>query len=86
MITKIIKRDGREVPFNIEKITNAIYKAAQAIGGKDYNTALKLSEMVADRLDEIYKGRVPTVEQVQDCVEKVLVETGHARTAKEYIL
>ena len=86
MITKIIKRDGREVAFNIEKITNAIYKAAQAVGGKDYNTALKLSEMVADRLDESYKGTVPTVEQVQDCVEKVLVETGHARTAKEYIL
>ena len=86
MITKIIKRDGREVAFNIEKITNAIYKAAQAVGGKDYSTALKLSEMVADRLDESYKGSVPTVEQVQDCVEKVLVETGHARTAKEYIL
>ncbi len=86
LITKIIKRDGRQVAFNIEKITNAIYKAAQAVGGKDYNTALKLSEMVADRLDESYKGTIPTVEQVQDCVEKVLVETGHARTAKEYIL
>ena len=44
MITKIKKRDGREVPFNIEKITNAIFKAAQAAGGQDYETALKLAE------------------------------------------
>jgi len=86
MITKIIKRDGREMPFNIEKITNAIFKAAQSVGGKDYAEAMKLSELVAKKLDEQYKESVPTVEQVQDTVEKVLVETGHARTAKAYIL
>ena len=48
MITKIIKRDGREVPFNIEKIANAIFKAATATGGKDYDTALKLAEKTVE--------------------------------------
>ena len=43
MITKITKRDGREVPFNIEKIAQAIFKAAQSIGGNDYNVALELA-------------------------------------------
>ena len=43
MLTKIIKRDGREVPFNIEKIANAIFKAAQAVGGSDYDQAMALA-------------------------------------------
>jgi ribonucleoside-triphosphate reductase (formate) len=86
LITKIKKRDGREVPFNIEKIANAIFKAAQAAGGQDYNTALDLAEEVTRYLEESYSGKVPEVEEIQDAVEKVLIESGHARTAKEYIL
>ncbi|MHC1695034.1 MAG: anaerobic ribonucleoside triphosphate reductase [Eubacteriales bacterium] len=88
MITKIRKRDGREAPFNIEKIAQAIYKAAQAIGGRDYNSALELAEKVALSVEKDCEadGSIPTVEQIQDTVENVLINTGHARTAKEFIL
>lgn len=86
MITKIKKRDGREVPFNIEKIANAIFKAANVTGGKDYNTALTLAEKVAEYIECNLGKTVPGVEEIQDAVEKILIETGHARTAKEYIL
>ncbi|MDU5080896.1 anaerobic ribonucleoside triphosphate reductase [uncultured Tissierella sp.] len=86
MITKIRKRDGREVPFNIEKISNAIFKAAQAAGGHDYNTSMALAEKVIAVADEKFRGTVPGVEDLQDIVEKILIESGHAKTAKEYIL
>ncbi len=86
MITKIRKRDGREVPFNIEKIASAIFKAASATGGKDYNTAMGLAERVVAYIEQSMDKRVPEVEEIQDAVEKVLIETGHARTAKEFIL
>ncbi len=86
MITKIRKRDGREVPFNIEKIANAIFKAAQSCGGRDYATAFELAQQVAQYLDSQQLSDIPTVEAVQDAVEKILVKNGHARTAKEYIL
>ena len=88
MITRIRKRDGREVPFNIEKIAGAIFKAAQAVGGSDYDTALALACEVAEKIEEQSReaGRIPAVEDIQDMVEKVLMERGHARTAKEYIL
>ncbi len=88
MITKIQKRDGRQMAFNVEKIAEAIYKAALAVGGKDYDSALSLAEEVCRVLDEkvAAEGGIPTVEEVQDTVEKVLVENGHAKTAKAYIL
>ena len=86
MITKIRKRDGREVPFNIEKIASAVFKAASATGGKDYKTAMDLAERVVAYIEESMDKRVPDVEEIQDAVEKVLIETGHARTAKEFIL
>ena len=88
MITKIQKRDGRQVPFNVQKIADAIYKAASAVGGKDFNSALALAEEVCRILDEkaIKSGKIPSVEDVQDTVEKVLVENGHAKTAKAFIL
>lgn len=86
MITTIVKRDGREVPFHIEKIADAIFKAAQALGGRDYDTAMELAQSVVRQLEEQYQNMVPSVEQVQDMVEHTLVEAGHARTAKEYIL
>ena len=86
MITKIRKRDGREAPFNIEKIANAIYKAASATGGRDYDTALRLAEKVVEYIEKKFDKQIPSVEEIQDTVEKVLIETGHARTAKEFIL
>ena len=86
MITKIKKRDGREVPFNIEKIANAIYKAAAIVGGSDYNLSMELAEKVADYIGEKYVKKVPEVEEVQDAVERVLIEEGYATTAKNYIL
>lgn len=88
MITKIQKRDGRQVPFNVQKIADAIYKAASAVGGKDFNSAIALAEEVCRILDEksASTGKIPSVEDVQDTVEKVLVENGHAKTAKAFIL
>ncbi len=85
MITKITKRDGRQVPFTIEKISNAIFKAAQAVGGNDFGESMELAEKVCAQLEQ-KQLQIPTVEQVQDTVEKVLVENGHAKTAKAYIL
>lgn len=86
-INQIIKRDGRCTDFNIDKIANAIYKAAAVLGGKDHEMALDLAQKVEEYLLQgQLKDGCPTVEQVQDAVEKVLIEHGHARTAKEYIL
>ena len=86
MITKIVKRDGRSVDFNLEKITDAIFKAAQAIGGTDYEAAKELANKVCAYLEEELGETAPTVEHVQDTVERVLIDSGHARTAKEFIL
>ena len=86
MIQQIVKRDGRMAPFEIDKITNAIFGAAQASGGQDHDMAQKLAEQVEKTLEETAGTETPTVEQVQDTVEKVLIESGHARTAKKYIL
>lgn len=86
MITKIKKRDGREVPFNIEKIANAIFKAVSATGGNDYGAAVSLAEKVVECVENELRGKVPTVEEIQDAVEKVLIEAGLARTAKAFIL
>ncbi len=86
MIEMIVKRDGRQVAFDSSKITDAIYKAAQVLGGNDRETAEELTRKVIAYLeDELHETR-PTVEQVQDVVEKILIENGHARTAKEFIL
>ena len=86
-IQKIRKRDGRVVPFDKEKITNAIWGAAQAVGGKDRKKAEMLSKEVMRVLERKYDaGSIPAVEHVQDIVEKVLIENGHAKTAKAYIL
>ncbi len=86
-IKMVTKRDGRVVPFTQERITNAIYRAAVAVGGRDRNTSRQLSDQVVSRL-EARSGpdQVPNVEEIQDIVEKVLIENGHAKVAKAYIL
>ncbi len=84
---EIKKRDGRIVEFCPDKITQAIFKAARAVGGEDYELAEHLTGEVISFLDgNKIPGLIPTVEEIQDAVEKVLIERGHARTAKAYIL
>ena len=84
MIEKIRKRDGRVEKFAPEKITSAIFKAAVACGGSDYQLAQSLCEKVVELAEERYRGKIPEVEQIQDLVEYVLIENGHAKTAKAY--
>ncbi|MFZ5647215.1 MAG: anaerobic ribonucleoside-triphosphate reductase [Bacillota bacterium] len=86
MFKVIRKRDGREVSFDETKITDAIFKAARAVGGEDRQTAMELTIEVLKMLKRMYNGNIFGVEEVQDVVEKVLIESGHARTAKAYIL
>jgi uridine kinase len=87
MVDTIIKRDGRAVPFKRDKITSAIYRAAVACGGRDQAEAARVTDDVLAMLDARgSRGSWPTVEEVQDLVEKALIERGHARTAKAYIV
>lgn len=100
MINYIVKRDGRVVPFDKSKITFAVLRAAVAVGGRDRETAEKIADKVVDLLEKRKGGATgngpqaasgstesyPTVEEVQDAVEKVLIEEGHAKTAKAYIV
>ncbi|MFO8007310.1 MAG: anaerobic ribonucleoside-triphosphate reductase, partial [Candidatus Brocadiia bacterium] len=86
-IEQVRKRDGRVVPFDQSKIADAIFKAAQAVGGDDRVMAEELAGTVTMLLEkDADDGSPPEIEQIQDIVEKVLIETGHAKTAKAYIL
>lgn len=81
------KRDGRLEPFDQERITEAIWKAAKAVGGKDKEQAKLISDQVAAELEKRFGvDGCPTVEEIQDFVEKMLIENGRAQTAKAYIL
>ncbi len=81
------KRDGKLEPFDQERITNAIWKAAKAVGGKDREQAKRISDQVMAALRNRFgEDGCPTVEEIQDLVEKQLIENGHAQTAKAYIL
>jgi anaerobic ribonucleoside-triphosphate reductase len=83
----VLKRDSKLEPFDQERITIAIWKAAKAVGGKDKEQAKRVSDQVIAELNKIYgDDGVPTVEEIQDIVEKRLIENGHAQTAKAYIL
>ena len=87
MLNNIIKRNGTIVPFDQEKITRAIYKAAASVGGHDYTLSKTLSDEVTQFLKQSYPyPDMPLMEEVQDVVEKVLIENGHAQTAKSFIL
>src|ERR671918_503141 len=89
-IAQIRKRDKGLVDFNNSKISNAIYKALMAAGKADYKLAEKLSEKVVQKMDQQFSildtNRVPSVEDVQDMVESILIEEGLSETAKAYIL
>ena len=86
MIKYVKKRNGRIVRFNKGKIGEAIFKAAQAVGGRDRTLSERLANDVVELLQKEFDGRIPTVEDVQNKVEKTLIENGHAATAKAYIL
>src|SRR6185369_8339011 len=89
-IAHIRKRDKGLVDFNNSKISNAIYKALMAAGKADYSLAERLSEKVVQKMDQQFSildtDRVPSVEDVQDMVESILIEEGLSETAKAYIL
>lgn len=86
-IKYVIKRNGATVPFVQERIINAIFRAAVSVGGRDKTIAEGLSDQVVEILERSYgKNQYPTVEEIQDIVEKVLIENGHAKVAKAYIL
>lgn len=85
-VVKVQKRNGEIVDFDSAKIRNAIFAAAKSVGGKDEMKASKLTKIVVDILNETYRASIPSVEDIQDIVEKVLIEEGHAKTAKAYIL
>lgn len=87
MVNKIRKRDGSVVLFQEDKIAEAIWKAAKAVGGTDQSKPKGLAKMVAQKLEKIHGAYgIPDVEEVQDLVEKILIEEGHAKVAKAYIL
>ena len=86
MLEQIRKRDGRIEAFDREKIKVAIWKAAQAVNGTNEAMADELADEVVRIANERYTESIPDIEAIQDIVEKVLIEAGHARTAKAYIL
>ncbi|PKL00837.1 MAG: ribonucleoside triphosphate reductase [Tenericutes bacterium HGW-Tenericutes-1] len=86
MIKSIIKRDQSIAPFRKEKIVLAIFKAASSVGGSDFAKSEELAEEVCSLCDKRYPNGIADVEGVQDIVEKVLIENGHAKTAKAFIL
>jgi len=87
MFTHIVKRDGRVELFDENKIFKAIYNAAVASGGNDEEQAKSLTELVVSKAEAKFgEGTTPDVEGIQDIVEQVLIENGHAVTAKAYIL
>jgi uridine kinase len=86
-ISHVVKRSGAVVPFNPDRIANAIYRAAVSVGGRDQARAEWLAGEVVKLLEETTRdGKHPHIEEIQDAVEKVLIENGHAQVAKAYIL
>ena len=82
----IIKRDGRKVLFNQDKINNALRLASNAVGINDEEKIEEITYLVISKVNEEYKGKIPTVENIQDVIEKVLISQGEEEIAKEYIL
>ncbi len=82
------KRDGRYVPFDSDKIFNAIMKAFRAVGKRDEGRVAEITGEVVERVEESFfrKGCVPNVEDIQDIVETTLMDKGESRVAKAYIL
>ena len=84
MIEYVIKRDGRKVKFDKNKIVEAVWKAEKAVGIFDRSIALEVADAVVQELEQ--KGGTPHVEEIQDIVEKKLIEKNQPKIAKAYIL
>ncbi|MCX6996351.1 MAG: ATP cone domain-containing protein [Kiritimatiellaeota bacterium] len=86
-IRQIVKRDGQLVDYDRERIATAIFKSASSLGGSDRPLAERLAAEVEQALIATYgAGAIPTVEEIQDLVESVLISHGHVRTARAYII
>lgn len=88
-IRRIRKRDGREVPFDKQKIAEAVTKSQAAVGETDPLFASEVSDVVELALRRRYQAAedvLPGIEEIQDLVEQALIELGHAAVAKAYIL
>jgi ribonucleoside-diphosphate reductase alpha chain len=86
-VTKIKKRDGRIVDFRQEKIDDAVWKSVRSVGGRDRSLTNRLASRVIEILNKNFsESKIPSVENIQDIVEKVLMEQGHSKMAKSYIL
>lgn len=86
MFEKIKKRNGEVVNFDASKITNAIFKAGQATGEFGIDVAKKLTLRVLDIAIDVIGEKIPTVEEIQDIVEEVLISSPYKKTAKAYII
>jgi len=86
LFKKIKKRDGRIVKFDSEKITNAIAKAGSATGEFDRKIAERLTLRVLDLAQQSISDKIPTVEDIQDVVEEVLLSSPYRKTARAYII
>jgi len=86
MFHLIQKRDGRIVPFDKRKISEAIFKATQAAGGQDKDLAERLSNEVILYLYSTKGEHLPGAEEIREAVEKVLIEQGQIRAAKAFVL
>ncbi len=86
MFDRIRKRNGEVVNFESQKITNALYKAGQATGEFDQDVARKLTLRVLDLAIDMIDDRIPSVEEIQDIVEEILIASPYRKTAKAYII
>ena len=86
-VRRVRKRDGTLRPFDQERITFAIYKAAASVGGRNQRRSRRLSDRVVMTVDDRFEeGDIPTVEEIQDIIEEVLITAGHVKTARAYIV
>ncbi|MFZ1242860.1 MAG: ribonucleoside triphosphate reductase [Candidatus Saccharimonas sp.] len=86
MYQKIKKRDGRVVKFNDKKIMSAIERAGLETGEFAENEAYELAQKTITQAESILKNKIPSVEQIQDIVEDVLIGSSYKKTAKAYII
>ncbi len=86
MVEFVTKRDGSRVKFDSAKIEEAIWKAVQSVGGTDRYKVNSITKSIITIINERFKENIPSVEDIQDIVETVLIKEGHDKTAKAYIL
>jgi ribonucleoside-triphosphate reductase len=84
--TQVRRRDGRVVPFDLRRVADAIHQAAEAAGGHDRFLAEELAGVVGVYLGRSHEGRIPDTADVEEAVERVLRDTGHAKAARAFVL